>query len=490
MKMEHEPIKVLLIEDNPGDARLIWEMLAQARGARFDLECAERLSSGLERLAQGGIDVLLLDLSLPDSQGLDTLIRVHTPAPEVPIMVLTGLDDEALAVKAMREGAQDYLVKGQVDSNLLLHSIRYAIERHRLAGKLEQQARELQSSEARLRTIIENSADGIIIVDENGIVRFINPIVESLIGRKAGELVNQSFGFPVVAGEAAEIDIMGKDGDTTVADMRVVQIEWEGQGAHLVSLHDVTERKRVEEALRELDRMKSEFIAATSHELRTPLFTIQGFVKLLLDDKVPDAETQKEFLGIIDRESDRLGHQIDDLLDVSAVESGRMTVRKKVMSMKEVIQRVVANLQSLAREQGVTIEAELPTPLPEVIGDERRLEQVVSNLVYNAIKFSAEKSCVMVRAGVEDAKLQVQVIDQGIGIPTTALPHLFEKFYQVNGSTTRTRGGAGLGLYIAKQIVEAHGGQIWVESKVGEGSTFSFTLPLSNQLSCNGGSRS
>ena len=128
--MSNKP-RVLLIEDNPGDARLIWEMLAEVKGSPVDLKYADRLSSGLERLAEGGIDVILLDLSLPDSEGLDTFAQVHARAPQVPIIVLTGLDDESLAVKAVREGAQDYLVKGQVDGRLLVRAIRYAIERHR-----------------------------------------------------------------------------------------------------------------------------------------------------------------------------------------------------------------------------------------------------------------------------------------------------------------------------------------------------------------------
>lgn len=134
-KMEHEPIKVLLIEDNPGDARLIREMFAEVRGTGFHLERADRLSTGLERLAGGGVDVVLLDLSLPDSHGLDTFVRVHAQAPQVPVILLTGLDDEALAAKAMRQGAQDYLVKGQVEGNLLARSLRYAIERQRLAAE-------------------------------------------------------------------------------------------------------------------------------------------------------------------------------------------------------------------------------------------------------------------------------------------------------------------------------------------------------------------
>jgi DNA-binding NarL/FixJ family response regulator len=150
-------MRILLIEDSKADARLIREILAESKGTVFDLERADRLATGLERLVAGGIDVILLDLGLPDSQGLDTLVGVQTQAPEVPIVVLTGLEDETLATQAMRAGAQDYLVKGNVDSNLLARSIRYAIERQRLLTELEQ-ARQRQQHERELRSLEQLSA--------------------------------------------------------------------------------------------------------------------------------------------------------------------------------------------------------------------------------------------------------------------------------------------------------------------------------------------
>ncbi|MFQ5858400.1 MAG: response regulator [Anaerolineae bacterium] len=136
--MSDTPIKILLVEDNPGDARLIREMLAEARDAPFHLEWADRLVSGLELLTVDGTDAVLLDLSLPESQGLDTFLTVRSHAPEAPIIVLTGLGDEALALEAVRKGAQDYLVKGEVDGRLLIRSLRYAIERHRILSRIKQ----------------------------------------------------------------------------------------------------------------------------------------------------------------------------------------------------------------------------------------------------------------------------------------------------------------------------------------------------------------
>jgi len=256
--MNDKSTTALLIEDNEDDALIIREMLSRAKGDRFDLEWSNRLSTGLERLAEGGIDVVLLDLGLPDSQGLRTLSKVNAQAPEVPAVVMTGLADETLAVEAVRVGAQDYLTKGQVDGNLLARSLRHAIERHRMQAELEQRAQELQASETRLRTIIEKAADSIIIVDGNGMVRFVNPAAESLFGRQAEEFLGESLGLPVVAGETTEIDIIRRGGETATAEMRVVETMWEGESAYLASLHDITERKRAEEKIRELAKFPSE----------------------------------------------------------------------------------------------------------------------------------------------------------------------------------------------------------------------------------------
>jgi PAS domain S-box-containing protein len=591
--MSNKTVKVLLIEDNPADIRLIREILAEAKGSPFELECADRLATGLACLARGRIDVVLLDLGLPDSQGLSTLVKVQAVALTMPVVVLTILDDEALAVEVVQEGAQDYLVKGQVDSNLLRRSIRYAIERKRAAEAL-------QNSAENFRKIITANADSMLIVNRDGIVRFVNPAAEALFGRKAEELLGKHFGFPAVAGEITEIDIVHKGGETGVAEMRVVETEWEGERAYLASLRDITERKRMveklrqseekystlvekgndgiiiiqdglvrfanpkmveitgfsleeavgrpfidfvspeyrrltadrykkriaggevppryeleiltkdgrkitmevnaskieyekkpadiailrditerkqaEEALRELDRMKSEFISNISHELLAPLHAIRGFTKLMLRDKVPDPETQKEFLSIVDERSQHLGTLIESLLDMSRLESGRFDIQKQRQPIRDIIHKAVESFYSLASDKGIVISEDIPATLPEIEVDGERLEQVIANLLSNAIKFSNGGHSIIVKAEAKDDELLVQVTDHGIGIPKKAMPHLFERFYRAEDSMAR--GGAGLGLYISRQIIEAHGGHIWVESKVRKGTTVSFTLPL------------
>jgi PAS domain S-box-containing protein len=228
----------------------------------------------------------------------------------------------------------------------------------------------------------------------------------------------------------------------------------------------------------ELQRRQSEFVATVSHELRTPLHSIWGFIKLLLAGKVQDEKVRGEFLGIIDRECAHLAALVGDFLDVSKIEAGRMEMRKEPSSLDELTTKTVAAFKTVADEKALTIDTDLPTDLPPVEGDTERLGQVLANLVSNAIKFSEAGGTILVRARVEGPELVVSVQDQGIGIATEALPHLFERFYQADDSGTRWQGGTGLGLYISRQIVEAHGGRIWVDSNVGEGSTFSFALPM------------
>jgi HD-GYP domain-containing protein (c-di-GMP phosphodiesterase class II)/CheY-like chemotaxis protein len=250
MDNQSKIIKVLLIEDNPEDVYVIGEMLDEGRSARFVLEYADQPQSGLQRLAQGGIDVVLLGMSQSNILGLDYLVRLHARAPELPIVVLAGLDDGAVAVQALCKGAQDYLVKEQLDSDSLVRSIRCAMERQQTLAEFEQDTHKLQDLLYSIDNIIQKSPDGIVIVDKAGVVLFANLAAEALLGRKTEELIGQMFGFPVVAGEEAELDIVRKNGETAIVEMREVEIVWKGETVYLASLRDITEHKKREEQLK------------------------------------------------------------------------------------------------------------------------------------------------------------------------------------------------------------------------------------------------
>ena len=244
--MDIQSIKILLVEDNPDDADLLRELLAEVGSVQFQIVQVERLHEAEEFLARDTCDIILLDLSLPDSQGLDTVRAMLDKTFEIPVMVLSGMDDRDLAIQAVQQGAQDYLVKGHVVGDLLGSSIRYAIERYQLVVELAQRIQKEQESEARFRQMIECHADGIFVVDHRGVVRFVNPAALALYGREQDELLGQVFGFPAVAGETTELDILRPDKRRATVEMRVVETVWDGEAAFLASLRDITERKRRE----------------------------------------------------------------------------------------------------------------------------------------------------------------------------------------------------------------------------------------------------
>ncbi|HEX9074535.1 MAG TPA: ATP-binding protein [Anaerolineae bacterium] len=236
-----------------------------------------------------------------------------------------------------------------------------------------------------------------------------------------------------------------------------------------ILLHDVTRE-------READAMKSQLLSTVSHELRTPLASIKGFAATLLRQDVRwDETTQRDFLRIIEEEADRLTEIIDNLLDMSQLEAGVLRVDKEPVQLRTLIRDVVDEMRM--RTEAHWFVVDLPAALPRVSADSRRIRQVLHNLLENAIKYS-KSGQITISCEVEDADVLVSVSDQGEGIPVEFLDQVFERFFQIDGASTRRIGGSGLGLSISRGIVEAHGGRIWAESTPGQGSTFRFTLPL------------
>jgi len=229
-----------------------------------------------------------------------------------------------------------------------------------------------------------------------------------------------------------------------------------------------------------LEQKEVDFSVNILHDLRAPLHSIQGFVRLILDGKVPDPETQRQFLTIVERESQLLNDLVDELVNGLATASAPKAMKNQRVSMKEVILSTIPKLGGLAAENKLTIDTDLDDTLPAVRGDEQALGQVVANLLHNAIKFSPKGGKIIVSESKQDGKLLTQVTDQGVGIPREILPQLFEKFYRGHSSMMPAVCGTGLGLHICKQIVDAHSGQIWVESEPDKGATFSFTIPFAS----------
>ena len=519
-------IKVLLIEDNPWEAQLVWKALVAAYHPQFEVVPVDQLSKGLEVFDQGGIDVILLGLVSPDTQGLDAFRRVYARAPDVPIIVLTSSGDRATAIGALREGAQDYLSKSQVSTSSLVRSIVNAINRHRLdlverllrekrglVEDLQHSNKELAKEVAERRLaeealarlgrqhelILNSAGEGIYGLDLQGKITFVNPAASRITGWEMEDLLGQSAhailhhskpdGAPYPL-EECKVYSAAKGGTVQHQDNEVF---WRKDGAAfpveyitspvrddqdrlvgaVVTFRDISERRAVE-------RMKSEFVSVVSHELRTPLTSIRGSLGLIAGNVFgPLPDKVQHMVEIAVNNTDRLVRLINDILDIERIEAGRVTLGKTACDGAALILQAAEVMRVMAEKAGVTLS--VSTQPVQLWADPDRIIQTLTNLLSNSIKFSPHGATVWLTAQREGNQVLFQVKDQGRGIPAGKLGIIFDRFEQVDASDAREKGGTGLGLAICRGIVEQHGGRIWVDSTLGRGSTFFFTLPASQE---------
>jgi PAS domain S-box-containing protein len=519
-------LNILLVEDNPGDVRLLQEILREVTTTRCQIIPVMTLAAAIEQLSYveigpiaqvppqiaNSFDIILLDLSLPDSQGIASFLDLRDRSGHIPIIVLTGLDDENLAISAMQQGAQDYLIKGRVDSSLLLRSMRYAIERERTETALRQakneleqrvieRTRDLQTTQDSLRDALqqvnfhfENSPLAAIEWDRDFRVVRWSAAAERIFGWSSKQVLGKRLGeWKFVADEDSQriSQVMKRfiSGSETsnittnrnyCQDGTIINCEWynsvllddDGKMESVFSLAlDVTHRYQVE-------RMKNEFIAVVSHELRTPLTSIYGSLKLL-DSGILKREPVKEkrLLTIAVESTDRLMRLVNDILDIERIESGTVQMIKSVCNVADLMAKVVDQIEPLIEEAGIKLSAS--NAGGNVWVDIDRMIQTFTNLISNAIKFSPKGSTIWFTASKQSGQMLFQVRDQGRGIPPDKLNIIFERFQQVDASDARSGEGTGLGLAISRSIIEQHGGHLWVESVLGEGSTFSCVLARS-----------
>ncbi|HMR67461.1 MAG TPA: ATP-binding protein [Anaerolineae bacterium] len=357
------------------------------------------------------------------------------------------------------------------------------IENARLFTKMSEERQQI-------RAIIQHMADGVLLLDELGDIVTCNPALAVMLGLSPGQIMGYNSRDPHLHPNLASVvgtptrqlrtDLLTAEVHLESPQPRTLQIfvtPVTGQNKQRFGevrvIHDVTKE-------RELERLKDDFFSTVSHELRTPLFSIQGFAKIMLEDRQLPPDRSQEFLGAIKRQAQQLSEMVNNLLDLSKFDAGKIQLDFQPLNLLEIIDQTVFKLQGFAHQQAVIVNTELPPQLPWVLGDGIRLEQVLTNLIGNAIKFSDAGQPVTVTAGPMGREVLVQVKDQGIGIAKEELDQIFSRYYQAGNKSERSAMGTGLGLHIAKKIVEGHQGRIWAESSPGQGSTFCFTLPVAN----------
>lgn len=362
------------------------------------------------------------------------------------------------------------------------------VSRRVLEAARDTRARREESEEkrARLEAVLRNMADGIVVLEPDGRIALANGAATVLLGiPPLGELLgarlallcrNPDLGTLIDAAlggatpRTGELVLDGSNRRVLLVSAAPLAAR---KGAILV-LHDVTR-------VRQLESMRADFVANVSHELRTPLTAIRGYAETLLGGTAHDPERTRPFLQVIERNAERLSRLIDDLLTLSDLELGRTELRREAIELRGVIDGVLEILAAKADGQGIELRAEVPAELPEVTADRDRIEQVLINLVDNAIKYTPSGGSVRISArpvpGEGAGEVEIAVSDTGIGIPEKDIPRLTERFYRVDRARSRELGGTGLGLAIVKHIVQAHGGSLSIESRVQQGTTVRVELP-------------
>ncbi|MDD5174484.1 MAG: ATP-binding protein [Candidatus Omnitrophica bacterium] len=398
----------------------------------------------------------------------------------ISVMISKPLYEMSSIAKRLADG--DFSRKVIVRSNDETGDLAKAL--NDMADEISAKVKSVSSEKAKLEAVLSSMFEGVMLTNERGEILLLNPSVRKLFfidsppeGRKPLEMMQNNVIQEIVDRVLNKNrEVITQEVKIAIPEQKTIMINGVPiikddvvEGAVFV-FHDITELKRLED-------IRKDFVANVSHELRTPISSIKGYAETLLDGKADNKDTVKEFLSIIYQDSNRLANLIDDLLDLSRIESGKMNMEFEPLEILPIVNRCINVLGKSARDKSLSIKLDIPADFPKVLGDHKRLLQILLNLLDNAVKYTPENGSITVSAASNRETAQIDISDTGIGISERDLPRIFERFYRVDKARSRELGGTGLGLSIVKHIVQAHNGQVWVKSTLGRGSTFSFTIP-------------
>lgn len=454
--------RVLLVEDDPDDALLISASL-HASNQTHTIDRATDLQEALRLLGSTTYDVILLDLALPDSTGIDTYDRTAAVTSATPIVVLSGNDDTGTHLAALRSGAQDYIPKSPIPGpDLLERVLTHAEERARLTASVA-------DHEARLRELIERSPDGIIVIDRTGAARLVNPAARLLIGDPERLITEMSLLSDTTRPKGATFRPDGDHG--RVVEARAVGMDWEDDRADLVTLRDVTELEMAAAAAAHDEQ-------TLSHELRTPIASMLGYIELLREGDLGSlTDEQVAAVRVLERNGRRLLELVTDMLALSGIESRREEREVTVLPVARLLHAVRHVVEPMIDGAGLTLHVVCDDAAGAIRCHGEQIERAVLNLLTNAIKFTPEGGSVELGASRESDAVLISVRDTGIGIDPEEITSIFERFCRTREATDQAVPGSGLGLSLTKAIIESHGGTVEVSSAPGCGSTFTMRLP-------------
>lgn len=506
---------ILLVDDQPKNLIALEAMLSDMD---VNLVKADSGKKALKHLLDEEFAVVLLDVQMPEMDGFETarLIRQREKARDTPIIFVTALSrNESNVYRGYSLGAVDYLFKPIVPE-ILRSKVAVFVDLFRKTVELRTQAIVLGDLSQRHRLLLDSVAEGIIGIDNDGVVTFINPAAASnlelgtadaAVGKEIHPILHPSdFTHRVGASDdecsletallsphrvAVEDDVFwtaGQAGVPVEYTVTPVHDEEGNRQGSVLTFRDVTERRAAalaaenERRYREAEaanRAKDEFLAMLSHELRTPMTAILGWVRMLRMGDL-DPESTQTAIEAIERSTGLQAQLIEDILDVSRIVTGKMRLKMEDVDLGRVLEQSVEMVRHSAEERNITLTSAVEQDVPHIKGDSGRLQQVCWNLLSNAIKFTPDGGDVTARLQRVDDSLQISVTDSGQGISTDFLPFVFDRFRQANSTESRPHGGLGLGLAIVKHLTELHGGSVRAESEgAGRGASFTVSLPVS-----------
>jgi len=371
---------------------------------------------------------------------------------------------------------QNILLSGDDELSVLAETM------NQMGRGLDRRITEIENERAKLQAILDNMDEGVIAVNAQRKVLLVNRSAEKIfqisekysIKKSLIEVVKNQVLDEIVEQSMKKAKTLAREIDILLPEEKILKAHAVGIGGQenevnsVLVIYDITQ-------LRKLEKIRSEFVANVSHELKTPLTSIQGFIETLLEGAMEDKTEREKFLKIMEGDTERLSRLIDELLELSKIESKQERFMLTNLNLKQLIGSVVETLEPQIKEKKISVNNHFPDI--QVRADSDKLRQVIVNLVDNAIKFNREEGSITFDIQEIEDDFQVSITDTGVGIPREAIPRIFERFFTVDKARSREMGGTGLGLSIVKHIIENHGGSVSCQSEVGEGTTFSFTLP-------------
>lgn len=469
-------LNILIVEDDLVNSKLLQGMLCKTVLFVDEVKSAASLGAALELLDENQFDVVLLDLNLPDSKGIDTLITINRRHPDVAIVVITGEYDDEIGLKAITSGAQEYLTRGRYDTYLLGKSISYALERRRAGEKIKNLAK-----------FPSEDPSPVLRISKDYEILYANDSSWPILGAwkcKQGQYLSGA--------ERKLIEKVFHSGKTFTFDLNCGDIIFSVTivpvtecGYVNVYALDITELRLSKMNLkqaREQAEAKSLFISTVSHELQTPLVCMKESVAIILDELIGEInEEQRKTLDITQRNIDRLARLIGGVLDFQKLGAGKTKFNMQENDINEVARDIYETMSPPASGVKLDFFLELDENLPKAVFDRDKIMQVLTNIVSNALKFTENGSVTIATTRKKNA-VQISVSDTGPGIKQEDIAKIFDEFEQVFDSNERKTGGVGLGLAIVRKIIEEHNGNIQVQSEVGIGTKFIVSIPIQQEV--------